>query len=164
MPHFAYLEEPLICPSCKITIANMVMFQWGYSPGFGQRDEYLYHINDRIRWKVCKDGSIPAWAYFVEQDHEAGGNLGDPSVLNLIVKDSFQFVWEEPLERKKCPQCQEPVEGAVIEIRDGILKRAWIYEAGDFINDVDIYLITSDEALMPMPDWNDHPMITLKDC
>ncbi|HEX5503678.1 MAG TPA: hypothetical protein VFW96_13730, partial [Thermomicrobiales bacterium] len=78
-----------------------------------------------------------------------------------IVRDPAQFYWEDPAERRRCDHCGQPLEGTAIEIREGIIRRAWIYRPGEFDNRVDLYLLPPDggeRSLRPMPEWNDHPM------
>jgi hypothetical protein len=162
MPHYAYVETTLRCPFCNTPVSDVVTFQWGFSPGQLLQEKYLYHIGDPIYWRRCADGSIRPWIYF--ETGEKGANIGDPSIMNLIVCDAVQFYWTHPSQRRRCHVCQHVLEGAALEIRDGVIARAWIYEPGEFDNEVDIYLIEHDGTLKPMPEWNDHPMDSVLWC
>jgi hypothetical protein len=70
----------------------------------------------------------------------------------------------DPTKPPPCCNCGEPLEGAVVEIRDGIIQRAWIYKPGEFDRAVHYYLIEADGTIKPMPEWEDHPMNTVSDC
>ena len=187
MPYYANLEVDLHCLKCDSVVTDLLWFQWGYCPLSIPITTYYYHLGDPIQWKVCNDGSIIPWVYFKdEQGRARGANIGDPAIENLIVRDTYQFGWYpdsrvepihynedytlyrsldtpyvlpfDPSQPKKCRTCHEPIEGAAIEIREGIIQRAWIYLPGEFDNTVELYLIDSDGNLTPMPDWDDHPM------
>jgi len=55
------------------------------------------------------------------------------------------------------------LEGAAVEIRDGVIARAWIYQPGELDNATDLYIVQADGTLKPMPEWNDHPLgVTLR--
>ena len=97
-------------------------------------------------------------------EHPDGANIGEPAITNLITRDVKQFYWRDPMERLRCPSCNQPLEGAAIEIRAGVIQRAWIYLPGEFDNTVDIFVVQADGTLKPMPEWNDHPMTTVEAC
>lgn len=156
MPSFAYVKQDINCPYCNFAVHNLTAFQWGFCPGYNVQEKYIYKLNDSIYWKTCKDGSKPAWTYFDERQ----GNIGDPSILNLIVRDSSHY-WQYPLS---CRNCQRLLGGAVVKIIEGNIARVWVYEPGELDNQIDIYLIIGDGSLKPMMEWNDHPMMRLKDC
>lgn len=128
----------------------------GVCSGYKVEEEHVYKLNGSVYWKTCNDGSKPAWTYFDERQ----GNIGDPSVLNLIVRDSSHY-WQYPL---KCSNCQNLLGGAAVKIFGGILLDVWVYKPGELDDNVDIYLIMLDGSLKPILEWNDHPMATLKDC
>jgi hypothetical protein len=75
-----------------------------------------------------------------------------------MVKDWYQFYTEDRGQRRRCETCQGVLEGAMIEIRDGVIKRAWIYQPGEFDDETQEYIIQADGTLKPMPEWKDHPM------
>jgi hypothetical protein len=49
-------------------------------------------------------------------------------------------------------------EGAIVEIRDGIICGARIYLPGEYSNHTNIYIIDPTGTLKPMPEWYDRPM------
>ena len=181
MPHYSYLATDLNCPACGDQVSDIVYFQWGFSPGYAPRDEYVYRVGDSIRWQKTKEGSVLPWVYFYHRDGEAitvqganlgdpsirrdgetitvqGANLGDPAIHNLLVRDTAQFFWEEPEKRRRCQRCNTVVEGAIIEIRDGIIRGARIYLPDEYSNHAAIYIIDPTGTLKPMPEWDDYPM------
>lgn len=135
MPSYAHLEHNLRCPHCREVVTDMVWFQWGYSSGYAPRAGYVYHLHDPIHWKVCKDGSIMPWTYF----ERGGGNLGDPSIRDLIARDTSPLFQTGTV----CESCNQRLEGAAVEIRGGVIQKAWVYLVGEFNEaanmDVDIY-------------------------
>ena len=164
MPHYAYLHSEVPCPHCHTTITDTIMFQWGFSCGFGIRNEYVYHLHDQIYWKTCQDGTIPAWVYFENDGQKAGANLGDPSIHHLITRGTFQFELNDPTERKRCPACDIPIEGVAIEIKHNIIMKVWIYTPEELDQSVDYYVVEGNGEIRPMPEWNDHIMIVRNDC
>lgn len=98
MPKHAHLAEELRCPDCHAAVVDLAWFQWGYCANYSVVDEYVYRVGDAIRWATADDGSTPAWTYFEIDNH--GGNLGDPSVTDLVVKEVAELYWvEEPVAR-----------------------------------------------------------------
>jgi hypothetical protein len=159
MPKHAHLQEELRCPDCHAAVIDLAWFQWGYCANHGVVDEYLYRIGDAIRWATADDGSTPAWTYFEIDNH--GGNLGDPAVTDLVVKEVAELYWTHEPDRRRCPGCGQPLEGAAIEIRGGVIRRAWIYRAGELARGAEIHVFAPDGRLVPRPAWNDHPMVTV---
>jgi hypothetical protein len=158
MAIFAHLMTDLRCPSCNTVVSDVVWFQWGFCRGYDMWPESLYHLGDTIRWQHCDNGSILSWVLFYDGERQWGGNVGDPAIKNLMVRDWYQFYWEDPAQRRRCETCQGVLEGAMVEIRDGVVKRAWIYQPGEFDNETQEYIIQADGTLKPMPEWKDHPM------
>lgn len=155
MTHYAYVKVDLKCPYCDTIVTDLLWFQWGFCPGYSPREDYVYKISDPIHWKTCSDDSIRSWVYF-----EGGGaNIGDPSIKNLIVKDSAQY-WLD----KQCDKCQQPIAGAALEIKYGIIQKAWLYKPSELGDDADIFVVESDGKLKSMPEWNDHSMETIDNC
>ena len=157
MAKHAHLAAELQRPSCDALISDLVWFQWGYCRAYGPWHEYIYHVGDRLRWQPCADGRILAWAYFWDGRHEIGGNIGDPAVRHLIVKGGPEFYWEGPDQRWQ-DICGCPIQGAAIEIKDGIIARAWLYLPDELPGEANVYVVRDDGSLQPMPEWNDHPM------
>lgn len=164
MARFAYMEENLKCPFCDAIIQDLIWFQWGYCPASQPLPESTYHIGDSINWKSCKDGSVPAWTYFVGYELiDDAAQFGDVKIKNVIVKDLYNY----PLDWY-CPKCHKLLGGAAIEIVNNIVTRAWVCKP-DELNDafqitvedtvisdrVGYYLLLEDDIL-PQPDWNEH--------
>ncbi len=157
MASYAYLKTDLNCPYCEKTITDMIAFQWGYCPGNWPRPEHIYQLYEKIRWKSCIDGSVPIWAYL---DDTTEANIGDTSIKSLLVRDSSHF-WSNNVV---CDSCKRELGGAVVKIENGTIQKAWIYKQGEIDDNVDIFVILSDEHMKPMPEWNDHKMIRVKNC
>ena len=159
MPHYCYLRTDLRCPHCDAVYVNRVPFQWGYSPGRYPREEYIYRLGDPIRWRYCEDSGLHSWAAFRGEGEPEGMNIGDPAFRDLIFRDSFVET-----EGWRCQNCGHHLGGAAIEIRDNYIRRAWIYEPGEFgEGEIDHYLIRK-EGLVPIPEWLDHPMGSVHEC
>src|SRR3954464_1226387 len=109
MPKHAHLVIDLCCPDCRAVVTDLVWFQWGYCANYSVVEEYLYRIGDAIRWATADDGSTPAWTYFEIDNH--AGNLGDPALQDLVVHDTTEFYWTDESQRRRCPGCQQPLEG-----------------------------------------------------
>lgn len=191
MPKYAFLETPLLCPQCQTQITDLLWFQWGYCRGRDPQPEDRYHIGDSIIWKVCTDGSTPAWTYFLD-DPVQSANIGDPTVHNILVQEAIQFFWNPAIEAvhydtqtpppemdpqkiyyggqyppnqpRTCPNCQVVLAGALIEIRNNIIVKAWIYELGEFDPGIDRYILGEDDSIIPMRAWNDSPMTNRDTC
>lgn len=158
MPSYAYVDAHLGCPNCQYGLADLVSFQWAFLPGRLPRNEYLYRIGDALRWKECADGSIVPWAFFKGD----GINAGDPSIRDLIARDSFQLFLTEP-----CPKCGAALGGAAIEIRSQRIARTWLALAGEFAEDVqqvDIYTFDESGNRLPRRDLSDHALMSADDC
>ncbi len=154
MPKYAYLGTELKCPHCGVVVTDFAAFQWGFCPGYGPRIEHIYHIGDEIKWRCLRDGTIPSWAYF----RNGEGNIGEPAVTNLFTHEEFQFYRDSSHPQKQCLSCESKLEGAIIEIKNGHLVRAWIYQKGEFDHTVSYFVILKNGELRPMPEWNDHQM------
>jgi hypothetical protein len=156
MSSYAHLSAELRCPLCHSFLTDLVWFKWGHCLGFGPKPGFVYHVGDSIRWRQCKDGSVPSWAYFGNSE----GNLGDPSIHDLLVRDTGPLFAIEPV----CEHCKRPLGGAVVEVRNDKIKRAWIYLPGEFSEDVTIYTIECDGGIKSRPEWEDKPMRLIDDC
>lgn len=174
MPNYAWLETDLECPHCHSKVeGKLVKFQWGYCPTRYPSDHY--QLGEDVRWRVCPDGRALAWTYF----YDNACNIGDPAVRDLVVLDSSDAGDFPTL----CPTCRQPLVGAAVEIRNGIINKAWIYLSGEFGNhltevvqsphgdyprvtrpEVEMHIIQADGSLKPMPEWNDRGMDSVKDC
>ncbi len=157
MTNYAYLRTDVRCPYCGTPVTDMLWFQWGFCPGYAPIEKYIYCVNDPIYWKTCKNNTTPAWSHFRDEE---GVNIGEPSIKDLIVKDVAQY-WL----RRTCEVCHQSTIGAAIEIRDGIIKSAWLLKPDELDDDeTDIYIIEATGKLQPMPEWNDHPIMAVEDC
>jgi hypothetical protein len=139
----------------------MVAFQWGFCLGPAGPRDGDYQLGDAIRWRECVDKSVPAWTYFKQDGHHAGGNIGDPAYRDIITRGThygFLYNWQDESDRRRCSHCHEVIEGIAIEIRNGALARVWIYSPGDFVGDADYFVIEQNRHLRPMPEWGDLPM------
>lgn len=186
-----FLETALLCPQCNTQITDLLWFHWGYCASAGPIPADYYHIGDCIRWRVCHDGGTPAWTYFADQPLKPA-NIGDPAVRNILVQEESNFFWDPAVEAvwcdpksppahqdpqkihysgdhlpnkpHTCPTCQATFAGAMIEIRDNIIKQAWIYLLGAFDHRIAYHIIESDGRIVPMPAWNNHSMVTRDTC
>ena len=157
MPRYAHLLVEIKCPSCNAVVKDMLWFQWGNCPSGVPRQEYLYHLNDSIRWQACQDGRISPWTFF---NNTVDANIGDPAFQDLIIKDTGPFFQQ----KVSCKSYSNEINGAVIEIASGRIRNARVYLAGEFDRDVTFYTIEGDGLLKPRPDWNDHRMGLKPDC
>ena len=191
MPNYAFLETPLLCPQCQTQITDLLWFQWGYCPGKDPQPEHRYHIGDSIHWRAGTDGSIPAWTYFLDEVRKPA-NIGDPTVRDILVQEAMQFFWDPTVEAvhydpqkpppemdpqkiyyggqhppnqpRICPTCQAVLAGTLIEIRNNIIVKVWIYEPGGFDPSIDYYIIGKDNCIIPMREWNNYPMTNRDTC
>jgi hypothetical protein len=161
MPNYAHLAVDLKCPQCNTLFYDLFWFQWGYCPARIPIDTHFYHIGDAIRWRVCTDGSAPAWTYF-NDEVPPSANIGDPSIQNVLIQDS-ELSWNST-QPTRCSVCNWLLGGAMLEVRGGIIKRAWLYPPDEFGQFVNTYLIAENGSLIPKPDWNDHAMHSLQYC
>jgi hypothetical protein len=164
MPNYAHLEIELHCPDCTTLITDIVWFQWAFCPGHTLHKDLVYHVGDAVRWKQCSHGGLFSWASFRDDERNAGTNIGDPTIRNLICSDVYQFYWDSLEQRRRCPTCRAILEGAMVEIRDGTIRGARIYRPGEFAQRVDVYLIGQDGQYFPKPEWYDHQVASVDDC
>jgi hypothetical protein len=115
-----------------------------------------YEVGDPLNWRSCADGSTSRWVYF---EDDGGANIGDPAIRDLTVRD-----WGQTFLEDKCPNCGQELGGAAVEIKDGVIKRAWLALRHEF--DLEVYVYTPDEAgtLRPRRDLDNHAMMTLAVC
>jgi hypothetical protein len=154
MPLFAHVSAEISCPRCGEGLKDLLAVQWGYCRGYRVREEASYVVGDSVRWRACQDGSIPSWSFFGDGE----GNAGDPAWENLIVRD---YWLDETVH-----SCGEEIGGAAIEIRLGVIARAWAYPRGELDNSSFYYLVDSDGTVSAMPEWDAHPMtwIDIAEC
>lgn len=161
----AFLEVDLYCVHCGSLLTDMVWFQWGYCRSRIPADISLYHLGDSIRWHACPDGAVLPWTQFDNGAKSFGSNVGDPSVTNLVVLDQAQFGPDRPNDRKVCGNCGAAIDGAAVEIRGGVVAKAWVWRAGDFDPRTTYYLLAEDGQRTPVPAWEDRAMDLLApDC
>jgi hypothetical protein len=158
MPSSAFLDMDLRCPGCGATLSGIVWFQWGYCGASVPVKESLYRVGDNIRWYACMDGTILPWTEFDDGNKGWGSNIGDPQIRNIIVRDDRQFGWDHPEDRRVCSSCASPIEGAVVEIRDGQIVGGRIFQSGEFDPQVTYYALASSGSPTPLLDWENHAM------
>jgi hypothetical protein len=166
MSKFAFLEVSLNCPYCDSPIddADLVGFQWGYCRAATPWSNFVYKVGDEIRWRTCKDGSTPSWTYFEDIHYDSpndlgGANIGEPSVRDLVVRDTDYYSWDVP-----CKSCHQPFGGAAVRILNGVIETSWVYRPKELSSEVAIYLVEADGILNPKPEWNNHSMGLLRNC
>lgn len=171
MPHYAHLDADLRCPACGAAVATptgLLWFQWGYCPSYQPVDGHIYRLGDAVRWRSCADGSTPAWTAFRRrlrpEPPSGGSNIGDPAVPDVVVRDLTQFQWEDESQRRRCGACGGPLEGALIEIRDGAIRRAWIHRPGEVAAEADYFLPRPDGSVAPAHEWTGHRMAQRDEC
>jgi hypothetical protein len=157
---FAHLAIEVGCPFCAATVLDVVWFQWGFCRSYELREELVYHVGDAIRWKRRQDGALFSWVYFSADGRPAGANMGDPTIVDLIVTHPWPEVREvaSGSDLGRCPSCRQPIGGTAVEIRAGLIRRAWMYAPHEFDSSVSIYLLAPDGSRFPLPEWTDHPM------
>jgi hypothetical protein len=166
MPKFAYVDADVRCPTCQAVVIEYLMIQWGRCPSQLKTEAESYAVGDPIQWRLCKDGSIRPWTYFAHGRYLEEANIGDPAYTDLIVRDSgWNFYWVDPAQKPRCQHCSTSIEGAAVEIRDGVIRRAWIYTQGE-LGEVpaDHNLILENGQLQPMPEWDDREIERISDC
>lgn len=165
MPKFAYLESEMWCPRCSRVIADLEAFQWGYCSNQDVWPGDVYRLGDAIRWRVCASGVVFSWVYFRRSFPTGAGNIGDPAIRNLNVRVAKAYFQDRPVELGTCEACEQTLAGAMIEVRDGVLVRARVLMPEDAASSNAGYTIVgSDDARIPIPEWDDHPMILIDDC
>ena len=161
MPSLAYVENNLYCTTCKELFDSnyqLTAFAWGYCSGYSPKKGYIYQISDSIRWRSCDGLPPPSWASFSDT---LGYNFGDPTIKNLIVRDT-SILWFHGYNCKKCGQF---FAGAAVKIIDNKIEHVWAYKIGELDNETDHYLINSNGELEPKPNWLDNmPLKKIKNC
>jgi len=160
--HHAFLDAELRCPHCGAVFGPLVLLHWGDTATISTLPRRTYQVGDPIAWGCCRDGTIRAWAYFADGELSGRANLGDPAVTDLITRDVTQF--SPPPHQRQCQTCGQVLGGAAVEIRGGIIQRAWIYPPGELDDTATDFLIQPDGTLQPMPEWANHPLDWVTDC
>ena len=144
MPSYAHVAVDLMCPGCGRPVTDLLRFAWGYCPAYDVR--YAYQLGEAIRWRVCSDGTIPSWAFFGPSEC----NVGDPVYEDLVLLDDWWI--------GQTHDCLTRLGGAAVEVRGGVITKAWIFSPGDFEDDdTRAYVIGDDGELNSMWDWAGHP-------
>ena len=146
MPRYTFLWTDLRCPNCGNSISDLLWFGWGYSDAQQPVGDNEYRLGDAIRWRSCADGTTEAWANWPGAPY--GMNMGDPTVLDIIVLDN----WTEG----NCAKCEHPTPGAAIEIRGGVIQRCWVVAPSEFNREIEYNLIEPDGSIRPMLEWSDN--------
>jgi hypothetical protein len=160
----AQVAVELNCPSCGIRVSDRVLFQWGYCHWPGAFRSRMYHVGAPLEWKRCSDGSIRSWAYFAEGAYAGTIQIGDPTIKHLITRDVTQFSMDPALHPRPCQECGTILEGAAVEIQDGVVRRAWIYAPGELDKSARDFLFEPDGTVTPVPAWVEHPLETVHNC
>lgn len=99
------------------------------------------------------------------KDGSEVSNIGDPAYTDLIVCDRQHFSWMDPITRLHCTECGTPYDGVAVEIRGGVIKRAWIFTPGELGDtEAGILLVTDSGTLEPKPEWDNHLMDNVAPC
>ena len=135
MPRYSFLNVPLGCPNCDTELTDLMWFDWGYSDASQPVGTNAYRPGEAIRWKLAADGTVPAWTGFSDPRVPAyeGYNMGDPTIADLVVLDDFLG---NP-DGGNCSKCGHRYGGGAIEIRSGIIQRAWLFAPGEFAHQTD---------------------------
>ncbi|MGH9266955.1 MAG: hypothetical protein ACRD0D_02135, partial [Acidimicrobiales bacterium] len=78
-------------------------------------------------------------------------NVGDPAVGDLLVRGNQEG-------GSTCDKCGRAIGGTAVEIRGGVITRAWAYPPGELPDEALVHLVGPGGELVPMPDWDHHPM------
>jgi hypothetical protein len=132
-------------------MTSLLSICWGYCPGYNVRQHLVYRVGDAIRWRVCRDGTIPPSTFFGASEC----NVGDPAYENLVLLDHSMI--------GETHACLTRVGGAAVEVRGGVITKAWVFRPGEFEDDdTTSYLIGEDGELTSMwegegrpPNWID---------
>jgi hypothetical protein len=155
MPAHAFLHAAVACPACGTQLDDQVWFQWGFCISRAQLPETTYTLGDAIRWRECKDGTVPSWTYLYAGDVCTGGNMGTPDERHVIVRD-----WANTHEGP-CLHCGVALGSTVVEIRDGRIVRAWITRKGE-LPEGEVHRVLPDGQLSTLV-LGDHPMDLRRD-
>jgi len=157
MPNFAHLKVQLKCPFCGQANFDLAWFQWGYCIATIPINEYIYHLQDQIRWRDSQDGKTKAWTYFLSRDtmENLGANIGDPKIQDIIIIDECQ---SEIISKKGCINCGMKSGGIAIRVTDNKLSKAWIFMPDEFDGTTTYYMPLSKEQIVPCSEWQDFPM------
>ena len=158
MAALAFLEAPLPCPACATVVSDQTWFRWGFCRGRGQAPESTYRLGDAIRWRTCPDGTTPAWTQFSTPDGSAGANLGTPLVRDVLVRDTTQEWLYGP-----CPTCGVSLDGAMVEIRDGVVVGAGLLRPGT-LPPAEYHVPDPDSDWREAPWDEDGPLDVRDDC
>jgi predicted RNA-binding Zn-ribbon protein involved in translation (DUF1610 family) len=156
MAHYAFVKTELKCPHCGSTLGDMAWIKWGYCGSNRPVPKSTYAVGDPLNWRSCADGSTPKWVYF---EDDGGANIGGPAIRDLTVRD-----WGQTFLEEKCPNCGQELGGAAVEIRDGVIRRAWLASRDEFDSSVYVYTPDDSGALQPRPDLDNHAMVKLAVC
>lgn len=157
MPCLAFLEAPLRCPACGQVVTDEAWFAWGFCRGQGRSPDSTYVPGEAVRWRACSDGTTPSWTYFSGPDGSEGGNVGSAAVRDIAVRDADQAWLFEP-----CPSCGALLDGALVEIRDGVIVSGRLLTPGQL--PAGTYLLPDGSGGWLDAGWDDEPMDVRTDC
>ena len=155
MPVYAWIQHNFSCPACGRDLPELsehpAAFQWGYCEHRYPGAATPYHVGDQIIWRQSADRTTPAWTYFSSK----GGNLGDPTIEDVIVTDGGT---EWLIAGRHCPHCHAEFGGVTVEINGGVIQRAWIFASDEIYAEASTHLVMEDGAIQPLPEWDEHGM------
>ena len=131
----------------NLRTGGAIGFQWGYCSDPHGGPYFTYEVGEPLLWRLDKQGSVPAWAYF----RSGSANIGDPSFANLIIRESE---WDI----RACNACRHPIEGIAVVIHRGIITEVRVYETIGSLPECSEITVDSDGLETPRPEWQNHLM------
>ena len=124
MAKYAWVSEPLLCPSCGEPIADMVWFAWGGLITTDMGRGPTYRIGDHLLWLVGSDGIAKPYHYWSPREGiRENVNLGDPAVLNVDV-------FEQQGLPSACAGCSTAIHRSCVSIRRGVITGVSVVAPG----------------------------------
>jgi len=155
VPRYAFLDERPACPVCGASGTDIYAFWWGYCSDLRYDMDAgtpaTYHVGDTVRWRT-NSGTTMGWTRF---DDGLGINAGEPSLDHVFVMGGAPI---QHGTHEHCMECQSELGGVAIEIVNGRIVGARMFEVGEFDPfSYDHYTFSKDGSLVPHSDLLDHP-------